>query len=1024
MSYSIFLGIIILASAGISLTCGLYASYGANKSITKKLVFVICGALSVWSLGLAITVAAANERIALIGHLLAPIGWGPMPGLLLHLTLLLTETETKLKKRWLHLILYLPSLVMIFAFTFLPLIGQFTDTFISTNYGWVPIDNYNIWDYLYYLYYVGFTVVNLMILITTRRKSQDDHKRYLLKVLAIAYIIFHLLGTLSDIMSAFLNIDFPRHSVIFAMIPFGAMGYAVNRNRIIDSDIYNRLYANKGEHQYLYEVMGYGYAIGSILNIIGQKSILHEGVLSNYEFSLFLLLSGVLIFVVGKSKLNIMPKEMLVATVCSFSVPAITLRYVEYGSLTVWAFAILLLFISIIFNNRIQIYPIIITFITSQILSMAIAPSVTVQITTVNYISRLIFTLISAGLAIYINNIYNVSVRKNTHFNVKENLLYEISRDFISTEEWNKDEVLCAVLEKCGRFIKAENAYIVLYKKNLLKPEYVCEWSVDGIKACSRRFEVLSPDMVPRMYQLFETETIVKLHDMELLPQVAKRFRKRLAEHNIRGMVSLPVKEKGEIIGILNFNSSKPLWEWNLDSSDFIEIVARMVSDMLVKIKTEEENESLAYYDQVTKLPNRVLFSIRLREEIEYAKGTNKTIAVVSIDIDSFKTINDTMGHDIGDKVLIEIGNILTKKTSDQDLVSRFGDDEFIVMLNQLSGIEEAIDIMHSLINSVCEPIEIEGREFFVTVSAGVAVYPYDGDDYDTLIKNADTAMYIAKKLGKNQFLFCSQDMKDDVLEKMELTNKLYRAIERDQLMVYYQPQISLETKKIIGFEALARWLLPEEGMIEPAIFIPIAEQTRQINAIGNWVLESACRQNKIWQDKGYTGMRVAVNISVYQLKNPGFVQEVENILVKTGLAPQDLELEITESIFDNDSYYIIEILAALKALGVTISIDDFGTEYSSFRRLKSLPVDRIKLDIQFIRGIEETEKDRAIAEAIINLAKIMDLKVIAEGVETKNQVDFLMKHSCDEVQGYYYYRPMPANEIELELNYEKERYI
>jgi diguanylate cyclase (GGDEF)-like protein len=1010
MSYSMFLGSILLASAGISFTYGLYASYEANKSISKKLVFIICCALSVWSLGLSITVAAANEKIAMIGHLLAPIGWGLLPGLLLHFTLILTGKEKIIKKWCLYLMLYSPGLVMLFAFTILPLMGKNADSFTYTNYGWVGVVNYDIWDYLYYVYSIGFMVVNLVVLFSTRKRLQDENKRYLLKVLAVGYIISYLLGTLSYIIPVILNITLPRYAVIFALIPCGAIGYAVNRNRTMDSEPNNRLFGNKGGYRYLYKVLGYGYAIASIFNFIYQK---FAGIPNAYEFSLFLLISGVIILVVDNSKLNFILKEMLVVMVCSLSIPAITLRYIEYGSLIVWAFVVLLLFICILFNNRIQVYSIFTTSIMTQIMAMAIAPSVIVQVTMSHYLLGLIFTIISGALAIFVNNIYSVSIKENTYHNVKENLLYEITSEFISTEDWNKDEVLYTVLEKCGEFIKAENAYIVLYEKDLLKPEYICEWTADGAITCRRGFEVFDTETVPRVFKLFETEGVVKLHDTQILPQVAERFKKRLDEHNIRGMVSLPLKEKDRIIGMLGFNSSKPLWEWELDSSDFIEIVARMVSDMLFKIKTEEENKFLAYYDQVTKLPNRTLFKIRLQEEIENAEMTEQIIAVVSMDIDSFKSINDTMGHDIGDKVLLEVADILTKNTSDQDLVANFGGDEFFIMLNQLSDIDEAINIMHRLTNVICQPIEIDDREFFITVSAGVSLYPYDGENYEILINNANTAMYNAKELGKNQFLFCSKEMKDTVLEKMELTNKLYRAIEREQLVVYYQPQIDLETKNIVGFEALTRWWLPEEGIISPKIFIPLAEQTRLINTIGNWVLESACRQNRIWHEKGYPEMKVAVNISVHQLKTEGFVQEVKNIIVKTGLPPQYLELEVTESIFDNDADNLIDILTQLKALGVTITIDDFGIEYSSFRRLKSLPVDRIKLDIQFIRGIEETEKDRSVVRAIIHLAKIMGLKVIAEGVETKTQLDFLVKHSCDEVQGYYYYRPMPANEIE-----------
>jgi EAL domain-containing protein (putative c-di-GMP-specific phosphodiesterase class I) len=248
---------------------------------------------------------------------------------------------------------------------------------------------------------------------------------------------------------------------------------------------------------------------------------------------------------------------------------------------------------------------------------------------------------------------------------------------------------------------------------------------------------------------------------------------------------------------------------------------------------------------------------------------------------------------------------------------------------------------------------------------------------------------------------------------EVNAANNLHRALDKDQLMVYYQPQVDLETKTIVEFEALLRWWLPEKGMISPATFIPIAEQAGLLNPIGAWVLETACRQNKLWEDKGYTGLRMAVNISVHQLNNPRFIQQVKDILTRTGLSAEYLEVEITESAVSNNDANMLNILNSLKALGVTIAIDDFGIEYSSLSRLKHLPIDRMKIDIQFIRGIEADEKDREITKVIINLAKSMKLKVIAEGVETKTQLDFLSRWLCDEVQGYYYYKPMPAEEID-----------
>jgi EAL domain-containing protein (putative c-di-GMP-specific phosphodiesterase class I) len=335
------------------------------------------------------------------------------------------------------------------------------------------------------------------------------------------------------------------------------------------------------------------------------------------------------------------------------------------------------------------------------------------------------------------------------------------------------------------------------------------------------------------------------------------------------------------------------------------------------------------------------------------------------------------------------------------------------LLLNNISSREAAAKIAGSVLGMFNEPVILNGQEIFVTASAGVALYPKDGEDVETLIKNADIAMYRAKSRGKNQYLLCSENMKDEVVEEIKLTNLLYRAQERNQLTLFYQPQIQLGTNKIVGLEALLRWKLPDLGMVPPLRFIPLAERTGLINPIGEWVIRTACQQNKMWQDMGLGKLRMAVNLSVNQLRNSRLVSQIEGILKETGLPAEFLELEITESVASSQTDHLIRVLSNLKELGVSISIDDFGTQYSSLSRLKMLPIDRIKMEMQFVHGIEGSEKDKAISLVIINLAKSLGVKVLAEGVETVSQLDFLNQKMCDEVQGFYFYKPMPAEEIE-----------
>jgi len=432
--------------------------------------------------------------------------------------------------------------------------------------------------------------------------------------------------------------------------------------------------------------------------------------------------------------------------------------------------------------------------------------------------------------------------------------------------------------------------------------------------------------------------------------------------------------------------------------------------------KIQEKVTHLAYHDHLTGLPNKIMFTDRLSQAIFLARRTEKPLGVLFVDLDAFKMVNDTMGHDQGDELLKEVAKRLAASVRSDDTVCRVGGDEFILMVQNISNPEDIVKIANKVVACFEEPYKLKGQDFFVTSSIGVAMYPIDGDNVDTLIKNADIAMYKAKESGKNQYVMCTPVMKDKVMETMTLTNRLYRALERNELMLYYQPQVSCESSKIIGVEALLRWKHPELGFVPPSKFIPLAEQTGLIMSIGDWVLKTACKQNKAWRDAGFPHMRMAVNLSLQQLQNPNIGRRVDEILEETGLSPRCLELEITESIAMNESGQVIEVLESFKKKGISISIDDFGTEYSSLSRLKYLPIDRIKIAMPFVQGIAVSEKDEAITKAIIVLAKNLGMHTIAEGVETKQQLDFLSQRMCEEIQGFYYYKPLPAEEIEAIL--------
>ncbi len=417
--------------------------------------------------------------------------------------------------------------------------------------------------------------------------------------------------------------------------------------------------------------------------------------------------------------------------------------------------------------------------------------------------------------------------------------------------------------------------------------------------------------------------------------------------------------------------------------------------------------EHLAYYDTLTGLPNRTLFADRLSVALAHAQRHHYKLAVLFLDVDRFKQINDSLGHTVGDRLLRTVATRIRNTIREEDTVARFGGDEFTVLIHIIGKIEDAGKIAQKLLDGLNAPILIDEREFVVSCSIGISVYPLDGTDGETLIRNADTAMYRAKDAGRNAYQYYAASMNQKALEALEVENGLRRALAQNEFVLYYQPLVDVASGSVFGLEALVRWNHPQLGLLRPDRFIPAAEQSGLIVAIGRWVLREACRQGNEWQRRGYKVV-VSVNLSARQFQDPDLIRTVREALDLADLKPEYLELEITEGNAMQDVEKAILILRQLKTLGVRIAIDDFGTGYSCLSYLKQFPIDTLKLDGSFVRDINAPE-DAQIALGVIALAHSLKLKVIAEGVETISQLAFLRDHDCDRLQGYLFSRPMPA---------------
>jgi diguanylate cyclase (GGDEF)-like protein/PAS domain S-box-containing protein len=437
--------------------------------------------------------------------------------------------------------------------------------------------------------------------------------------------------------------------------------------------------------------------------------------------------------------------------------------------------------------------------------------------------------------------------------------------------------------------------------------------------------------------------------------------------------------------------------------------------DITERRRAEERIQYQAYHDALTGLPNRLLLHDRLTQALGHAHRLGRLLAVMFVDIDHFKLINDTLGHAVGDRLLQGLAERLVTCVREDDTVARMGGDEFTFVFGGMARPEDAARMAEKVLQAVGQPFPLDGHDLHITASVGIAVYPADGGDPDSLLQSADAAMYRAKEQGRNNYQLCTPGMNDRALERMVLEGRLRRALEGDELVLYYQPLVNAATGAVVGTEALLRWEHPERGLLMPDEFIPVAEESRLILPIGQWVLGAAARQLRSWHEAGLTDLRMSVNISARQFQQPGLVASVREALDGAGLAPRFLELEITESIAMSNVGWTAEVLEALQDMGIRISIDDFGTGQSSLSYLKHFPLSTLKIDRSFVSDIAVDPEDEAIVNAIIALAHVLGLSVIAEGVETEDQLAFLRRAGCEEYQGYLFSRPVRPEAL-LEL--------
>lgn len=997
---------------------GLYVLFLNAGSSLHRLFFASCISLCFWAFSFSVANSAPDYETCLFWRRVACLGWGTYFSILLHFIMILTGQNTLLRKKLTYVLLYFPAAVNVFVFGLYSAIAERTYSMYYTEAGWVNISGSTIWDSWYNLYYVSFSLIGVGLLLRWGITSKDGLIKKQSLMMGSAYIIAVLAGTLTEFIFAYL---YPETSLqvapIIILLPMIMVLYCVKRYQFLAPERKSRKpeagqILSEETRARLYGDILLIYIISAFMNFAIQYFSGRETIAPALIFSAVMLALGIALYAVQRIKKNIALRDILSDILMTVTIPVVILKYLEYSPVYSLTIPILFVLASVTFNKTRMLFLIgAVTLLTLAYL-WGILPEQSFTFGSVDHLIRTLIFLLILGIAFIINSIYRKRLIQYEEQVRQQEIIAEISADFISADEHNIDTKINSLLEKCGRYFHSDHVYIIFFDKINREVDLLYEWCGEGIRSIAEIIADAEGENLPAWLDKNRVSKQGVLYTSVDELEAGRSEKDWLEGQQIKTILSMLLMEKEEVFGFIAFHAKKDEKIRDYGTPGIIRIIGGHITHSLLKVAAEKELSHLAYFDTLTDIPNRMLFNKRLEKAIDVAAASNKLIGLIYLDLDLFKTVNDIMGHDVGDSFLKQVAKNLSSCLECGDTLARFGGDEFLISIPQADGYDEILGTAHRILEMFSKPICIECHEFTVTASMGISVFPIDGKSPEELVKNADLAMYCSKECGKNRYTVCSDELKKDFALKTELTDSLYHALEKDELELYYQPKVK-PNGEIIGVEALIRWNHPKRGLILPDEFISLAESIGLISAIDQWVIKKACRQAKALQDKGIRNIKMAFNLSPAQFYGESFLDIIEHAVIDNGLDPSLLEVEITESIAYYRPEVFMRILKKLKLLGLSVAIDDFGSDYSSLSRLRSLPVDRIKIDRQFTEGIPFNNKQGDIVKAIMALGNNLGLKVTVEGVENEKQCEFFKENSCDEIQGYYFYRPMPARELE-----------
>lgn len=988
-----------------------------TRDPVHKTYFYMSLGLATWSLTAVLISHTGTMEDTLLWMVVSVFGWGFVYPFLLSLLIHLTGYTSRMtKKKW--ILVYGPVLISVGTVLYSYLSGDMEKRLSYGAYGFtyaLDLEPWTLWVRGYYLLVMGCSIS----LLRQWQPGEEEFIRDRLKrIVSFSVVVSFLLG-LPKIFGFY---EIFRLNLLglgpIHMLPLSAGLFYVLLKKAKVGQREEFTIPKRGEylsaktHDKIFFYVSQVYLMAGFLAFYIQVIVNESEVVRTSIMTATLFFIGLFIFFLLKVKISVRTRDDIINSILSLSIPFITLYSAEESIGFAWATPVVLLLVAVAFNNKNLLIATSAMSVITLLLLWIMYPQMAGSFESPDHLARLFVFFIIIGMAFFINDIYRKRQhqfeRQIDHERFVSDMVLLMSKARFKTVKSNLE----SLLEEMVYYMEADYGSIHIFSDIRdgvhRKFEQYGRGDLDGIRKNLKFSGVLD--------ELLE-DTKKAEHSEANIRRIIEIFKSRMSTEKVAVMIQ-PVVESEKVIGIMCLSAfNRNSWDEGYQNS--FDLIVKNLSSMLYKIKKEDELYRMAFYDGLTGLPNRTLFNRILQETLEDQED-GEVAAVLFLDLDDFKNINDLLGHSVGDKLLVEFVSRIKPLLQNDRYMSRFGGDEFLMVLPHQRDVEDVKERVEEILTTAIGTFRFDEREISTGASIGVALYPEDAKEPEDLIRYADLAMYSAKTNGKNQYVICTEDIKKKFIYEKEIENDLHYAIKNKEFTLYYQPRVSGVSGKIVGVEALLRWCHPQKGMIPPGVFIRIAERIGLMPEIDQWVFREACRQNLYWQRKGFRKISMSVNVTPMTFAENFEGSDILKNLREGIWDPKYLEVEITENTMYFSPESIRNRLNYLRGLGMSVALDDFGIAYSSLGRLHELPIDKIKIDRQFVVNLHEAQEGKNLFDGILNLGRSLGLKINVEGVETKEQAEYVIDRGCDEIQGFYYHKPMPPEYVEILLRKEE----